>query len=622
MMHRYAPHSKTKPSSSPRQADWVPLVLLVAVASASTTVVAAPDALQQPNVVFIICDDLNDYVEGFDGHPQAVTPNIAKLAASGVRFTQAHCNIPICGPSRASLFTGVYPHNSGCFGFTKWNTYEVLQNSRTLMDYFRENRYYTLGTGKLLHHMVRTEWRSFGNPADYGPFAYDGTNNLPHPDTPAPYREIGPVDGSFGPLINLEGRTTVDGKPITWRTGGWRTANELKVRSPTDHDRTPDEKNGDWAVDNLEKLAATKAKNRKPFFMGIGFIRPHTPLIVPQRFFEMFPRESIDLPEILDGDIDDTFARTIRGLPKGEEPDASRSEDMGSKLFHRLVESYGSRDEALRHFIQAYLASVASVDEQIGRILDRIDSSELRDNTIVILTSDHGWGMGEKDYLYKNSLWQESTRVPLIMRVPGVAKAATICETPVSLIDIYPTLKDLCGLDGDTMKNERGHPLDGHSLRPLLENPAKNNWDGPAEVLTALYKWRTKYDPLAESYSLRGHARRYIRYENGKEELYDTITDPLEWRNLAADPHNEAELIAFRQKLDARLPQMGDIPPQPKWQPPQKTAAKKKDAARGEKAVSADAWKARYFQKHPEADTNHDGSLSWPEYKAHKAKAP
>ena len=583
--------------------------------------VVAADTRAKPNVVFIICDDLNDYVEGFDGHPQAVTPNIAKLAASGVRFTQAHCNIPICGPSRASLFTGVYPHNSGCFGFTKWDTYEVLKNSRTLMDYFRENRYYTLGTGKLLHHMVRSEWRNFGNPADYGPFAYDGTNNLPHPDTPAPYREIGAVDGSFGPLINLEGRTTGDGRPITWRTGGWKTATELKLRSLTDHDRTPDEKNGDWAVDNLENLAATKAKNRKPFFMGIGFIRPHTPLIVPQRFFDMFPLESIDLPEILDGDIDDTFARTIRGLPEGEEPDSSRSEDMGSKLFNRLVESYGSRDEALRHFIQAYLASVASVDEQIGRILDCIDSSELRENTIVILTSDHGWGMGEKDYLYKNSLWQESTRVPLIMRVPGVAKAATICETPVSLIDIYPTLKDLCGLDGDTVKNEQGHPLDGHSLRPLLENPSKNRWDGPDEVLTALYKWRTKYDPLAESYSLRGHDWRYIRYENGKEELYDTTTDPLEWKNLAADPSAEGQLQAFRQQLAARLPTPGSVPPQPNWQPKQKTAAAKKAAPNDEKDLSANAWKDRYFQKHPEADTDQDGSLSWPEYKAHKAKA-
>jgi len=208
----------------------------------------------------------------------------------------------------------------------------------------------------------------------------------------------------------------------------------------------------------------------------------------------------------------------------------------------------------------------------------------------------------------------------LIMRVPGVAKAATICETPVSLIDIYPTLKDLCGLDGDTMKNEQGHPLDGHSLRPLLENPSKNRWDGPDEVLTALYKWRTKYDPLAESYSLRSHDWRYIRYENGKEELYDTTTDPLEWKNLAADPSAEGQLQAFRQQLAARLPTPGSVPPQPNWQPKQKAAAVKKATPNEEKDLSADAWKDRYFQKHPEADTDQDGSLSWPEYKAHKSK--
>ncbi|MDB4475941.1 sulfatase-like hydrolase/transferase, partial [Pirellulales bacterium] len=192
---------------------------------------------------------------------------------------------------------------------------------------------------------------------------------------------------------------------------------------------------------------------------------------------------------------------------------------MGSKLFRKLVESYDSRDEALRHFIQAYLASIASVDEQVGRILEVIDNTGLKDNTIIVLTSDHGWGMGEKDYLYKNSLWQESTRIPLIIRAPGIAPADTTCDRPVSLVDIYPTLCDLCNLEGDTMKNEKGHPLDGHSFRPLLEDPASGTWTGPDEALTALYKWRMKYNPHEESYSLRSNDWRYIRYENGKEEL-------------------------------------------------------------------------------------------------------
>ena len=165
---------------------------------------------------------------------------MARLAASGVRFTQAHCNIPICGPSRACLFSGIYPHNSGCYGFTKWDTYEVLKNSRTLMDYFHQNKYYTVGTGKILHHMVRGEWKNFGNRADYGPFAYDGNDNQPHPDTPAPYSDIGPVDGSFGPLVSLEERTTKDGKPLMWRTGGWQKVDELKIYPSGENDPTPD----------------------------------------------------------------------------------------------------------------------------------------------------------------------------------------------------------------------------------------------------------------------------------------------------------------------------------------------------------------------------------------------
>ena len=587
----------------------LPIFLLVCFGGLPGTAPAsqpsAPNEPSRPNVVLIICDDLNDYVEGFAGHPQVITPNMARLAESGVRFTQAHCNIPICGPSRACLFSGIYPHHSGCYGFFRWDTYEVLKNSRTLMDYFRENHYSTLGTGKLMHHSVRQEWQGFGNRADYGPFAYDGKQNVPHPDTPVPYNENGPVDGSFGPLVSLAGRTDAAGNSLMWRTGGWAKVDELTIHPSGDNDPTPDEKNGTWAVEQLHQLAAAKGKKRQPFFMGVGFIRPHTPLIVPKRFFDMFPVETIALPKILDGDVGDTFARTIRSLPGGKEPESSRTEDMGSKLFRTLVESYGTRDEALRHFIQAYLASIASVDEQVGRILDAIENTGLRDNTIVILTSDHGWGMGEKDYLYKNSLWQESTRVPLIVRAPGVAQPNSTCDRPVSLIDIYPTLADLCDLQGETMKNERGHPLDGHSLKPLIKNPLDGEWSGPDEALTALYKWRMEYDPHQESYSLRSKDWRYIHYENGKEELYKTSTDPYEWTNLATDASHAGRLTVFREKLFARLPAKGTIPKQPAFQP---------DPSKND----ADYWKDAYFKKHPDADANRDGTLSWPELKAHK----
>jgi arylsulfatase A-like enzyme len=549
---------------------------------------------EKPNVVLIVCDDLNDYIEGLDGHPQSQTPNIKRLSESGVSFTQAHCTIPICAPSRSSFLTGLYPHKSLNYGFDRWDQNEVLLNSRTIMDYFRENGYHTLGTGKLMHHLKRNEWSEYGHLADYGPFAFDGTERVAHPDVPAPFRDIGTIDGSFGPLVNLTERSFADGKSYSWQTGNWQSMRPLRVDSPEDRELTGDELNGQWAVDNLLELA--EGSSDEPFFMGVGFIRPHTPLIVPQRFFDLFPLDSIELPVIRPDDVNDTHARAIRGIPEGKEPDSERTEDMGSRLFTQLVASYDSQDEALRRFIQAYLASVASVDYEIGKILDAIDHSSLKDDTIIILTSDHGWGMGEKDYLYKNSLWQESTQVPLLICVPGVTEAGTVVEHPVSLIDLYPTLVDLCGLTGETKKNDQGRSLDGYSLRPFFENPHTDEWSGPDEALTALYKWAMRYDAAEQSYSLRSRDWRYIRYSNGKEELYHCVEDPYEWTNLAEVPAYEFQLDLFRQKLEARIPAS-------------ETAPDKSEA---------ELWKDYYFERHPEADTDQNGFLSWPEYKAYK----
>lgn len=588
----------------------ITLILLLCVRSGLANEDPAALEVRPFNVLFIICDDLNNYIEGFGGHPQTQTPHMSRLAASGVRFSQAHCNAPICGPSRASLFTGIYPHHSGCYGFTKWDTYEVLQNSRTIQEHFAANQYCTLGTGKLMHHRVIDRgWQTYGNPADYGPFAFANGQKIAHPDVPEPFREIGPVDGSFGPFVHLGNRRTPDGHQIEWSNGGWgKRAARLRVDSAENRDQTPDELNGDWAVKQLKQLA--NRPDGQPFFMGVGFIRPHTPLIVPERFFEMFPIETIELPVIRPNDMDDTYARTIRGIPNGQEPSSPRTEDMGRRLFSHLVASFPDRDIALRKFIQAYLASVASVDEQIGRILDVVDTTSLRQDTIIVLTSDHGWGMGEKDYLYKNSLWQESTQVPLIIRVPGFAKPGSTCSQAVSLIDLYPTLIDLCGLKGSTVKTNKGHSLDGHSLAPLLADPEKGRWSGPDEALTALYKWRMKHDPARESYSLRSRKWRYIRYENGKEELYQTDTDPHEWDNLANNPAYDLQLSRLRQRLGERLPKPGTVPPQPDWQP--------KDA--NNPTSNAAAWKARYFIDHPDADANRDGKLTWPELKAYRAK--
>ena len=362
---------------------------------------------------------------------------------------------------------------------------------------------------------------------------------------------------------------------------------DFRYESEDDRDLTADELNGKWAVENLKKLATTD----KPFLMGVGFIRPHTPLIVPQKYFDLFPLESIELPVIKRGDVEDTFKQTVSSV------EDDRSGDRGSKIYDTLIASFGGKRElALKKFIQAYLASVASVDDLIGDILDTIEDSPLNDNTIILLTSDHGWGMGEKDYLYKNSLWQESTRVPLVIAGPNLAQAKT-CQKPVSLIDLYPTLIDLCGLSKETKKSAEGRPLDGYSLKPLLLNPA-GKWSGPDAVLTAMYKWANYYDPAKQNYALRDQNWRYIRYENGKEELYHVKNDPHEWYNLALNPDHQKTLKSYRKAMLARIP--ASIPP------PKPT---KKDA---------EIWKDRYFKKHPSADANQDGKLTWSELQAHK----
>ena len=559
---------------------------------------------QKPNVLLIVCDDLNDYVETFGGHPQTQTPNIKRLIDSGVSFKQAHCTIPICAPSRASFLTGIYPHHSGFYGFDDWTKNPVLRNSRTMMQHFRAHGYLALGTGKVMHNQGRQEWNDFGHPSDYGPFAFNGEKDVPHPDTPAPFRDdFGIIDGSFGPLINLDGRNEPDsGKAYSWRTGGWNKKRDMAYRSDADRDPTGDELNAQWAADKLQAFA--KDPGSKPFFMGVGFLRPHTPLIVPQKYFDRFPLDRIQLPVIKENDADDTFKHTVTST------EDDRSSDRGAKIYDSLIASYdGDRELALKKFIQAYLASVASIDDLIGQLLDVVDATALRKNTIVVFTSDHGWGMGQKDYLYKNSLWQESTRIPLVIRAPGESRAGHSTDLPVSLIDLYPTLIDLCDLPNDTVTNDQGRPLDGHSMRPLLTN---DTWDGPDAALTAMYKWARSYDPKHQSYSLRSKDWRYIRYENGKEELYHTSRDAHEWLNLADSPEHTAVKKKMNQQLSDHL--ATSVAPTP---PPATQKANRKSTS--PKSDDGEAWKDTFFNWHPKADANKDGTLSWAEYKTYKA---
>ena len=475
-------------------------------------------ATERPNVVLIVVDDLNDYTGFLGGHPQVKTPNLDALASEGVVFTNAHTNAPICAPSRASMLTGIYPHVSHNFWFDKWTENEVLSNVKTLPRFLSDNGYDTYATGKLMHHRVESEWTEYGVKNNFGPYPYNGKDKLvPHPQMPDEYTKD-KNDGLFISLAEVPDVPADDDSPGYegwWQAIGWKP---FKYVDDEDRDLLNDEQHAEWAVEKLRLLE--QQNSDKPFFLAVGFVRPHTPLVVPQKYFEMYPLETLQIPVIRKNDIEDTHYRST-----------FRWEQPWTVHFEELAASYdGDIDRGLRKYVQAYLACITFVDEQV---LHALSESEFDDNTIVVLVSDHGYNLGEKDFLYKNNLWEESARIPMIIKAPGV-KGHTI-DHPVSLIDVYPTIADFGNTDSSNMKNEKGKPLSGFSLRPFLENPESLDWLGPDVALTVVRGDGRVSEPDKQSYSVRSERYRYILYYNGKEELYDHSQDPYEWQNLATD---------------------------------------------------------------------------------------
>jgi arylsulfatase A-like enzyme len=491
----------------------------------------------KPNVLFIICDDLNDYVEGFGGHPQTITPNIDKLEKTGVRFTNAHSNAPVCSPSRASMFTGIYPHKSNKFGFKKWYKNPVLKNSKSIMEYLNENGYNVLGTGKIFHHGMKTIWDEFGNRAFYGPHAFNGIKTTGHPSGPEPFRSIGALDGTFTRLSDVPDVPAT--KDYPGHKGWYNNLEQKDFRYVNENDRDllPDEENAVWTANKIKELE--QQNTDAPFFLAVGFIRPHTPLMAPDKYFDMFPLDSIILPVIKENDAEDCFYNDY----------FTQKTSRGLEAFAKFKASYPDNFEmGLKKYIQAYLACVAFADDQIGKVLKALESSKFKDNTIIILTSDHGYNHGEKDYLFKNSLWEESTRVPLIVCDPRSKTKNKSVDLPVSLIDIYPTIADYCKLSGKTTKNDNGMPIDGHSLKPLVNNPEKAKWDGPDVALTVITS-KTDNGELLKHFSVRSKNWRYTLYANGEEELYDHTNDPYEWNNIAQNPKFRKEKRKLKKKL-------------------------------------------------------------------------
>jgi arylsulfatase A-like enzyme len=503
-----------------------------------------PADQKQPNILLIFCDDLNDSVEGFGGHPQAKTPNLTRLAKEGIRFTNAHSADPICGPSRASFLTGIYPHNSGLYGYNQnqnaWHNNPVLKNCKPIFEHFADNGYLIFGAGKMFHNNHNTQplfnrpdgMGEFGPGMEYGPFAWTGNKSdniyndlIAHPDIPRSFGNSGFT--SFAsldniPVVSADKDQNIPGY-IGWYHANYPDGKPYRYNNENDRDLLPDEMSADFAIEKL------KQDHDKPFFLSVGIIRPHSPWHAPKEYFDMFPLDKVQPPPYLENDLEDCAEELHYQYYWPKE-----------HRFNNLLDAYDG-DEGWRRFVQGYLACVAFADAQIGRIIDALENSSYAKNTIVVVTSDHGYHMGEKNQLFKHTVWEESTRVPMIFRFPGGKNSGSICDHPVGLIDLYPTLIDLCGISDSTMRNQNGHPLDGHSLRPFLANPANGSWDGPEVALSCIDAGipivRNEPGQIEDQqFTVRSRDWRYVLTRTGAQELYDHRSDPHEWHNLAGDP--------------------------------------------------------------------------------------
>lgn len=442
---------------------------------------ASPLAAAKPNVLFIAVDDLNDWIGCLRGHPQAKTPNFDRLAASGVLFTNAHCPAPACNPSRSAIMTGISPHKSGLYD-NRQPMREVLADAEIMPKYFSRHGYWSAGSGKILHYFI----------------------DAPSWDEYFPAKE---TEDPFPRTLYPEKR------PVSLPRGGpWQY-------TETDWgglDATDEEFGGDYLVSKWigEQLSR---KHDKPFFLACGIYRPHEPWFVPQKYFDQFPLESIQLPPgYREDDLDDL-------PPEGKK--------RGPNRYFAHIRAHNQWKQGL----QGYLASIAFADAMLGRVLDALEKGPNRDNTIVVLWSDHGWHLGEKQHWQKYTAWRLCTRIPLMIRVPegtpglpAGTKSGSECAKPVNLLSLFPTLLELTGLPP-----KKGN--DGPSLVPLLRD-SEAEWNHVS--LTCLGD--------AGSYGLSTEDWRLIHYAGGDEELYHTSEDRYEWNNLAAKPQYRERLAELR----------------------------------------------------------------------------
>ena len=439
------------------------------------------------NVLFIASDDLTGTL-GCYGHPLVRSPHIDRLAARGVRFDNAYCQFPFCGPSRASLMTGLRPDTVGVVTNGKVDFRDWRPDTVTLPQMFRNAGWRSMRVGKLYH---------MGVPG--------GVGSMAHQDPPSWDVSISPP-GLENESVGPGGDPNPD----------LRHGLKMQWVQTADAAGQADSAAADIAIDLLRESAS------EPFYMGLGFVRPHTPFVAPSRFYDMYPLEEIELIQNPPDDLDDIPAP---------------AKNLRPFLWHQM----GMSEENQRLALRGYYASVSFMDEQVGRVLGELDELGIADRTVVVFFGDHGWHLGEHTHWQKMSLMEESVRAPLIVSAPGARGAGRASRAMVEFVDLYPTLADLCGLDppGD---------LEGVSLAPLLQDPGGSVKDGAFS--------QVQWEDRIYGRTVRTDRFRYISWQGdgGGEELYDHGADPREFTNLALDPAHGGALERMRAILDAGPP--------------------------------------------------------------------